>query len=124
MPISAERMKLYLGGSIRSPEWLALRGSILGRAEYRCEGTPQHPECRAVNGEKHPETGSKVVLTIAHMDQDPGNNDNGNLRALCQRCHLAWDRPHHLVSASITRKLRVGQPDLFAQPDTAPEATA
>lgn len=124
MPISSERMRLYPGGSIRSPEWLALRGAILARAGDRCEGTPQFPECRAVNGDAHPETRSKVVLTIAHMDQDPGNNDDGNLRALCQRCHNAWDRPHRAVNASITRKLRVGQPDLFARSSQTQENTA
>ncbi|MBE7197021.1 MAG: hypothetical protein INR70_04360 [Parafilimonas terrae] len=121
MPISAARMKLYPGGSIRSPEWLALRGEILGRAGDRCEGTPQFPECRAANGEPHPETRSKVVLTIAHMDQDPGYNDPANLRALCQRCHNAWDRPHRAVNASRTRHLRAGQPDLFPR---MPEARA
>jgi hypothetical protein len=114
MPISAARMKRYPGGSIRSQEWLALRASILDRAGNRCEGTPQFPVCRAANAEPHPETGSRVVLTIAHMDQDPSHNAPGNLRALCQRCHNAWDRPHRAVNASITRKLKVGQPDFFA----------
>jgi len=66
MPISAERMGNYLGGSIRSKEWRAFRASIIERAGDRCEGTPDFPECRAANGEPHPETGSKVVLTIAH----------------------------------------------------------
>jgi len=50
----------------------------------------------AVNSEPHPETGSRVVLTVAHMDHDRTNNDPANLRALCQRCHLDWDRDHHL----------------------------
>lgn len=113
MPISAEKMKRYPGGSIRSKQWQAIRNGILRRAGDCCEGTPQFPECRAVNGEPHPRTKSKVVLTIAHMDQDPNHNDEANLRALCQRCHLAWDRPHHLVNAGITRKLKFGQPDFF-----------
>ncbi|WP_202049821.1 hypothetical protein [Microvirga mediterraneensis] len=114
MPISAEKMKRYPGGSIRSPEWLAIRKAILDRAGNRCEGTPNRPECRAVNGEAHPETGSKVVLTIAHMDQDETHNDPANLRALCQRCHNAWDRPHRAINASITRHRKQGQNDLFA----------
>jgi len=33
----------------------------------------------------------KVVLTIAHLDQDRTNNDPANLAALCQRCHLRHD---------------------------------
>lgn len=37
MPISAEKMKLYPGGSIRSPEWQAIRERIRARAGNRCE---------------------------------------------------------------------------------------
>lgn len=32
-----------------------------------------------------------VVLTIAHLDQDLNNNEDDNLAALCQRCHLRHD---------------------------------
>lgn len=38
MPISKENEKLYPGGSIRSPEWLAIRAFIRARAGDRCEG--------------------------------------------------------------------------------------
>jgi hypothetical protein len=38
MPISADRMKLYPGGSIRSPEWQAIRERIRTRAGNKCEG--------------------------------------------------------------------------------------
>ena len=34
----------------------------------------------------------KIILTIAHLDQDIKNNNHSNLRALCQCCHLRWDR--------------------------------
>ena len=34
----------------------------------------------------------KVVLTIAHLDHDVNHNDPKNLMALCQRCHLRWDK--------------------------------
>jgi hypothetical protein len=37
MPISAEKMKLYPGGSIKSPEWQEIRERIRARAENRCE---------------------------------------------------------------------------------------
>jgi hypothetical protein len=116
MPISPERMKLYPGGSIRSPEWLAIRGRILARAGNCCEGNSLFPECRAENGKPHPETGSRVVLTIGHVDQDEGNNADENLKAWCQRCHNAWDRPHRAVNAAITRSEKIGQPDLFGRP--------
>lgn len=113
MPINPEKMKLYPGGSIRSPEWLAIRERILDRAGHVCEGTPQHPDCRAPNGKTHPETGSKVVLTIAHMDWDETNSEDDNLKALCQRCHNKWDAPQRRQNAARTRRDKSDQIDMF-----------
>ena len=48
--------------------------------------------CGAVNKEPHPITGSKVVLTVAHLNQNESNNDPANLASLCQRCHFTHDR--------------------------------
>lgn len=84
--------------------WKAIRARILTRAGNCCEGSPPYPDCRAPNGQPHPVTGSKVVLTIAHWpDPAPGNVSDRNLRSACQRCHLAMDRPHHLA---VQRKNR------------------
>ena len=113
MPISAERMKLYPGGSIKSREWLDIRERILQRAENRCEGTSRYPECRAENGKLHPETGSKVVLTIMHMDHDPTHNVDHNLKAGCQRCHLTYDAQFHAHNAAKTRRAKSPQLDLL-----------
>ncbi|CAN7746267.1 MULTISPECIES: hypothetical protein [Ensifer] len=65
MPIRSDRMKLYPGGGTHSKEWKAFRASLIERARNACEGRPKLPECRAANGQPHPKTGSKVVLTIA-----------------------------------------------------------
>jgi len=112
MPISAERMKLYPGGGTHSREWKTFRASLLERADSRCEGTPQHPDCRAENGKPHPETGGIVVLTIAHMDHDESHADPDRCRALCQRCHNKWDAPHRKVNAARTRRRKSPQIDL------------
>lgn len=48
----------------------------------------------------------KIVLTIAHIDQDTTNNDDSNLAALCQRCHLRHDAKQHAVNAAITRRAK------------------
>ena len=32
---------------------------------------------------------TRVVLAAAHLDSNPTNNRLANLRALCQRCHMA-----------------------------------
>lgn len=113
MPIRADRMKLYLGGGTHSKEWKAFRAALIERAGDRCEGTPEHPGCRAENGKAHPETGSKVVLTIAHMDHDETHADPERCRALCQRCHLRWDAKHHRRNAESTRRSKSGMEDLF-----------
>jgi hypothetical protein len=36
-----------------------------------------------------------------------------NLRALCQRCHMLHDRPHHLAQRRITYRQRLAVGDLF-----------
>ena len=102
VPIRPENRHRYAGGSPTSGAWARIRREVLERAGDRCEGTPAHPDCRAVNGAPHPATGSRVVLTIAHLDHRPENNAMGNLRALCQRCHLSYDRAHHRATALRT----------------------
>jgi hypothetical protein len=37
----------------------------------------------------------RVVLTVAHLNHDPTDNRDSNLRALCQWCHLHHDARHH-----------------------------
>lgn len=54
-----------------------------------------------------------IVLTIAHLDHQPENCDDDNLRALCQRHHLAHDAQHHKETAYATRRARAATPDLF-----------
>lgn len=115
-PISRELMALYPGGSIRSPEWLAIRKRILDRAGNRCEGTPMRPDCRAVNGEPHPETGNKRVrLTIAHMNHDVTDNSDGNIKALCELCHNTWDAEKRRQNAGKTIRSRRAIGDLFEE---------
>ena len=62
-----------------------------------CQGDIDDPDrrCDAVNGQPSPYTGSRVVLTVAHLDRnagDPGHEDPERLRAMCQGCHLSYDR--------------------------------
>lgn len=54
-----------------------------------------------------------IVLTIAHLDHTPENCDDDNLRALCQRCHLAYDHDHHQANSRATRHARRAVGDLF-----------
>ena len=65
------------------------------------------------NGEPHPETGSRVVLTLAHVwDKAPENASLLNLACLCQRCHNRWDAADRRMSRirrRVARLLRSGQ---------------
>jgi hypothetical protein len=94
------------------PDWRKISKRIrFGRARGRCEW------CGAENGRAHPITGSRVVLTVAHLgvakpDGTPGDKHDKqdcrpeNLAALCQRCHLAFDHPDHIRHARETRERR------------------
>jgi hypothetical protein len=65
---------------------------------------------------------TKVVLAAAHLDHDPSHNRLRNLRALCQRCHMLHDRPHHLAQRWITCRRRYARADLFLGPYEAAAA--
>lgn len=81
VPIRAEMLARYpVDWKVRS------RFVRLVRARNRCEW------CGAENGKPHPVTGSKVVLTCAHVhDLRPEAAQLLNLASLCQRCHNRHD---------------------------------
>lgn len=110
MPIKPENRALY------PAEWERISRAKREAAGWRCEGSPRYPECRAENGNPHPVTGSRVVLTVAHLDHDPANCADENLRAWCQRCHLTYDAAHHARNAAETRRSRRAVTDLFTPP--------
>ncbi len=121
MPIKPENRNRY------PANWKShIRPRILNRAGNACEGSPDYPDCRAANYCAHQDTGSKVVLTIAHLDHIPENCDGmetggdvlplekSNLRAWCQRCHLGYDKEHHAQTAYASRRDGRVVSDLFA----------
>jgi 5-methylcytosine-specific restriction endonuclease McrA len=94
MPIKPENKARY------PKDWKQIRERILHRADYRCEAQG----CGLANYAINPRTGSKVVLTIAHLDHTPENCDDANLMAMCQHHHLAYDLKHHQQNAYQTRR--------------------
>ena len=56
-----------------------------GRCECRGECNKHSAPCAAVNHQPHPETGSRVVLTTAHLNHDPSCGDLEQLRHMCQQ---------------------------------------
>ena len=76
-----------------------------GRCECdgRCGLDHGGDRCPELDGEPHSVTGSIVVLTVAHLNHAPEESADDNLMALCQRCHLAHDRPEHQRIARLRR---------------------
>jgi hypothetical protein len=133
MPIKPENKHRY------PADWKAVRQRILARARYRCE-QPGCRARHGVTGYWHKslfhplpdalwaagyKAGDevacddgvtlkviKIVLTIAHLDHTPENCADDNLRAWCQRHHLAYDQAHHAQSAYMTRMKSRGNLDL------------
>lgn len=119
MPIRPENRDRY------PADWAAISLGIKERAGWRCEcqgecGRPpghlcsEDQRCTNRHGEAAYGTGSLVVLTTAHLDHTPENCAPGNLRAMCQGCHLHCDRDHHAQTRAATRaQAAAGQPGLW-----------
>lgn len=88
MPIKPENKNRY------PQNWESIRQKILKRAGNRCEWCGVENHTYRLNQK----TGkmARIVLTIAHLDHTPENCSDDNLRALCQRCHNAYDITHRI----------------------------
>jgi len=86
------------------PNWKEIRKRILDRANNCCEfcGIPNY----AIK-----DNGTKVVLTIAHLDHDKSNHNvsDDRLKALCQGCHLKYDLHRHIENRKYGRNWRKNQ---------------
>ena len=98
MPIRPEKKDLY------PSNWREISERIrFERAGNKCE------RCGAENGKAHPITGSKVVLTVMHLNHDPADCRDENLQAACQKCHNAYDAPYRAANRA-QRKARADSP--------------
>src|SRR6188768_3374798 len=112
MPIKPENLARY------PRDWKLIRARILERARHRCEFC-EVPDRAWRNNvidtftidtsiaelwHRLGESVTRIVLTIAHLDHTPENCADDNLRALCQRCHNRYDRPHRNKNAAATRR--------------------
>lgn len=122
MPIRPENRGRY------PADWPAISLAVRQDAGQRCEctgecGSEKHQQwarlaawdpaipdarCPALNGQPSPLTGSLVVLTVAHLDHTPEHCGRANLRAMCQSCHLNYDRGHHAATRARTRAAAAG----------------
>lgn len=111
MPIRPENRARY------PKDWKAISLRIRNeRAQGQCEcsgecGSDHGERCPEFNGMEHTETGSIVVLTVAHLDHTPENCSDDNLKAMCQRCHNRYDMPTR--RAGMRERAYAGQGNLF-----------
>ena len=126
MPIRQENKARY------PRNWGSIRNGILQRAENRCENCGIYNYAWGWRDDKgvfhqvkkgplldagyaqppfelHTEDRGilkiiRIVLTIAHLDHTPEHNEPENLRAWCQKCHLDYDRDHHIQSRAMNKK--------------------
>lgn len=131
MPIRPENRTRY------PANWREIRDQVLERAGHCCEwdgcGVANHAvgywngprfvqicmkgehdsldveAAELADGEKVIE----IVLTVAHLDHTPEHCDLDNLRAWCQRHHLAYDADHHKHTAYMTRRAARQTLELF-----------
>ena len=118
--------------SLYPDDWSEIRARILERAGGRCEcsgicGLDHSGRCMERNGEaarwsgagqmelKLPGVGAPtppptVILTVAHLDHGLDNHAEDNLSALCQVCHLRYDRVQHAENAARTRRENESRP--------------
>lgn len=112
MPIRPENRARY------GDDWPAFSNHIrFERAEGRCEcegecRMPGHMNatgrCENRHGTPSVYTGSKVVLTVAHLNHVPEQRGDDEVKAMCQGCHLWYDRAHH-AETKRERQITAGQ---------------
>jgi protein-arginine kinase activator protein McsA len=103
--------------------WNVISQRIRERAGNKCEvcGVKNHRYItRSENGWQYSSEGAwndykngfsktkvvKVILTVAHLNHNPADCRDENLKAMCQQCHLRYDAKLHAGNAAITRKAK------------------
>lgn len=104
-------------------DWEVISRRIrFGRAGGRCEchgecglhrTNPGPRRCIERNGEPAKWARGKIVLTVAHLNHDPQDCRDENLRAMCQRCHLRYDVALHVGNAKKKRRAALAVRDMF-----------
>lgn len=59
----------------------------------------------------------EIVLTAAHLNHNPADCRQENLRAWCQRCHLIYDAPMKRARRLERERAANAEGDLFPQPE-------
>lgn len=115
MPIRPENRGRY------PKQWKAMVADARERSGDRCECDGkcglihEGGRCAAINGEPHPSTGSKVVLTLAHEHGVPLEETSiERMFHACQQCHNRYDAPMRRAGIQARAREAMGIKDMFA----------
>lgn len=121
MPISTETRRRYPTNWNEISDWVRFV-----RAGGRCEcsgecGRPDGhlgPDVRCRNRHGQPRWGGArrqctVILSTAHLNHVPEDDDPDEMLALCEGCHLAYDRQHHAATRRARQAEALGMDPLF-----------
>ena len=114
MPIRPENLARY------PKNWKDMVACARERSGNRCECDGkcgiEHEggRCNVENGELHPVTLSKVVLTLAHEHGVPLEETSiERMFHACQRCHNRYDAPMRAAGIKARARAAMEIPDLF-----------
>ncbi len=115
-PIRPENKAKYPG------DWTAISLRIKERAGWRCEcegecgkhhidDWPESGRCVLKHGDTRPHNpaGRLITLTTAHLDHDPANCADENLKAMCEGCHNRYDLPMRVANRRKRLAEQAGQ---------------
>lgn len=77
-----------------SDDWAEIAAIVKEKANWHC-----------VNCQHGHDPASGHTLTVHHIDRNKANNSPQNLVALCQRCHLHYQRTIYLYQLPLFDKL-------------------
>lgn len=80
-------------------DWKAIALRIKEGSGWKCELCGKQCRKPGEQFDNHTRT-----LTVAHLNHDPSDCREVNLRALCAPCHLRYDSQHHAESRKIKKE--------------------
>ena len=81
-------------------DWKTIAFQIKEKADWRCRDCGK--QCRRPN---EPFDTHKRTLTVAHINHNPMDVREENLKALCAPCHLRYDAKHHAETRKRKRNV-------------------
>ncbi len=108
-------------------DWRRLAQTVKDRADWTCQWCGARHRDRKLNKDNKPYA---VILTVAHIDRYDTANPDARMTALCQVCHLEWDRDDNARRRRVNEARRehallveLGQQYLFEPEENGQEKT-